>query len=325
MGARHWLWCVNLVLCLGVLGAVQAGGQTAAQTGSQAGAVRTWASKSTVTVGDTLTYHVDVIAPDSTGVLFGAPASKLGEFESLQHIIRPKQELVGGMTLWGEDYVVAVYSPGVHSIPPVQVTVVAPDGEMWALLGDTLKVAVASVLGDGEETLRDIKGIVSEPARGLWPWIVVAGVGGALALVLWLWVRRRRRIPTLVRSAAPVPPDVAALRRLDGLLKARLLEAGRFKAFYTELSDILRDYIYARFSLPAGEMTTAELTEGMERSGLSATFRCDTCFILDESDMVKFAKVTPGIENAYGTAVRAKTLIERSGPRDELEPEALAS
>lgn len=317
MSAPRRIYVIALALCLSALGTVSAGAQT--------GAIRTWASKNTVTVGDTLTYRVDVIAPDSAGVLFGAPVPQLGEFESLRHIIMPKQELAEGMALWSEEHVVAVYSPGVHSIPPVEVTVVDPDGKMWALIGDTVRVAVKSVLMDGDQTLRDIKGLASKPASGLRPWMVLAGAGTALALVVWFWVRRRRRVPIPVEAGPTVPPDVAALRRLDALLNARLLEAEKFKAFYTELSDIVRDYVHGRHSLPAQEMTTTELAEGMERMGLPYAFRSDTCLILDESDMVKFAKVRPGVEKAYGKALRAKTLIERSGSREERKPEAVAS
>jgi hypothetical protein len=304
-----------LPLCLGALVAVSANGQTSA--------VRTSASRTTVTVGDTLTYRVEVIAPDSASVNFGAPLSRLGEFETSRHVSMPKRELVGGMSLWREEYVLAVYSPGRHPIPPIPAAVTDQGGVTQTLLGDTVRVDVRSVLGESEETLRDIKGLATKPARRVWPWVIPLAAAVGVVLGLWLW-RRRRRTPALARSEPPVAPEVEALRRLDGLLGAGFLENGRFKEFYTELSDIARDYVCGRHSLAAQEMTTAELAEAMERLGLTHAFRSEMCLVLGESDMVKFAKFTPGIDMAYGTAQKVRDVIEMSTLR-EAQPEAVAS
>jgi len=305
-----------LAVCLAALCAAQAVGRT--------GAVRTRTSKSIVTVGDTLTYHVDVIAPAGAGVLFGPPAPELGEFDVLRRVTRPKRELAEGMALWAEEYVVAVYSPGIHYIPPVEVSVVDSDGSIWPLVGDSVEVAVRSVLDEGETELRDIKGLVTRPGRGIRPWMIAGAAAVAAAIALWLWRRRR---PALVRAVMTptIPPDAVALRRLDELMKAGLLESGGFKEFYTELSDILRGYISARHDLPAPEMTTTEIARAMEARGVPRAFRSDTCRILDESDVVKFANADPGVERAYKTAMSARSLIERSGPAEEERPEALAS
>ena len=305
-----------LAVCLVVL--------CAAQAVARAGAVRTRTSKSIVTVGDTLTYHVDVIAPAGAGVLFGPPVPRLGEFEVLRHRTRPRRELTEGMALWAEEYVVAVYSPGMHSISPVEVNVVDSDGTIRPLVGDTVKVAVRSVLGEGESELRDIKGLATRPGREIALWLIAGGAALAAALALLFW-RRRRRAPVRAVIAPPVPPDAAALRRLDELMKAGLLESGGFKAFYTELSDILRVYLSARHDLPAQEMTTTEIARGMEAKGVPGVFRSDTCRILDESDFVKFANANPGVERAYKTAMSAGSLIERDGPCEEEGPEVLAS
>jgi hypothetical protein len=72
-------------------------------------------------------------------------------------------------------------------------------------------------------------------------------------------------------------------------------------------------------------MTTTEIARAMETRGVPRAFRSDTCRILDESDVVKFANADPGVERAYETAMIARSLIERSGPGEEAKPEALAS
>lgn len=313
----EWLRATALALGLGVI--------CAAALADVTPVLRTSVSKTTVRVGDTLTYRVGVVAPERAAVSFEGPLPRLGAFETLRHITRPRVSLGAGNALWEEEYTLAVYNTGTQSVPPLWATVITPDGEQIAVTGDTLHVLVQSVLSEGDEELRDIKGLATRPAGALWPWITAAAAVAVAGVIVWLLMRRRRRLPALVRAAPPVAPEVAAIERLDALLRARLLEAGNFKRFYTELSDIVREYIHGRHLLAAQEMTTAELAEGMERIGLAGPFKGEICAILSESDMVKFAKFRPGIDAAFRTADRAKTLIERSAPRREEPAEAIAS
>jgi len=92
-------------------------------------------------------------------------------------------------------------------------------------------------------------------------------------------------------------------------LESRLLETGRFKDFYTELSDLLREYLGGRFLIQAPEMTTRELAVRLEYLGLPDGFRLETNVILEESDMVKFAKFKPDIEAAVAAAGKARSLV----------------
>jgi hypothetical protein len=269
-------------------------------------------SKRTATVGDTLTYLVQVSVPGGGHAVFSPPGAAIGDFEVLGRRRRPDFCLESGGAMLSEEILLATYSTGSRAVPPLPVTVVSADGDSTVLGGDTLFVAVNSVLGEGEQKLRDIKGPATISGSSHWPKVALAAAAAAVILVL-LYLRRRRGRQWALSPAKPgSPPHVLALERLEALLESRLLETGRFKDFYTELSDLLREYLGGRFLIQASEMTTRELAVRLEYLGLPDGFRLETSVILEESDMVKFAKFKPDIEAAVTAAGNARNLVREN-------------
>lgn len=139
---------------------------------------------------------------------------------------------------------------------------------------------------------------------------LLAAVGVVLAaiLILWLWRKRRGKAENApVPLAPPLPEDVTALSLLDELGAAYGIDD---REYYFRLSEILRGYIDARFSLDTMEKTTEELhliVWGMEaetrwKSGLMEMFRF--------SDPVKFADSRAGAERRAQDAAFARSFIE---------------
>jgi hypothetical protein len=146
------------------------------------------------------------------------------------------------------------------------------------------------------------------------PYIALALLAGAglLALLVSFLARRRARMP--VPPPPPPPPRPAhevALERLAALLASGLLQRGDTAAFVERLMDeVLRDYISARFSLPAGSRTTRELVQellGVSVPGLDVKL---VESLLADADLVKFAKATIAAEQAHAMATRVRALIE---------------
>lgn len=291
-------------------------------SGAAAPRLRTSATKTTISLGDTITYRVRVVAAESVKVTIPYPIAKLGDFEVLGSRTFPPRPLGDGTASFGRDYVLSVYTIGEHRIPPPRVTVEAADGDILRPPGDTTRVIVQSVLGDGEGALRDIKGLATSLPGALWPRLVLGGAVLVAAALIAASMIRRRRAPVGVPAAPMRPPHVEALEGLEDLLQAGLIERDRLKEFYTRLSDVLRIYLSRRYLIPAPEMTTAELAGRMEYLGLPEALRRGTFDILAESDMVKFARYKPRMERAFEAALEAKGLVRESGcvGRDRGEP-----
>lgn len=130
------------------------------------------------------------------------------------------------------------------------------------------------------------------PARRLSPWLVLPAILALLAGAGLLYARLVRRGKRT--GEPPKPPWETAFQRLRTLQAAGLSDAGRFEAFYVDLSAILRYYIEDRFALPAPEQTTQEFLETASGHGELAP---DHLAFLSEflvfCDRVKFANHVP--------------------------------
>ena len=94
------------------------------------------------------------------------------------------------------------------------------------------------------------------------------------------------------------------------------------KAYYTQLTDILREYINERFGFNATEMTSYEILERLEESRDKESLS-ELRDLLSTADMVKFAKFKPMLNENDRNLVSAlefvnDTKIEVS--EDELQP-----
>jgi hypothetical protein len=167
------------------------------------------------------------------------------------------------------------------------------------------------------ETLRDIKGLVPLPDH--WWWMVLLLAVAAAAVVAWLYLRRRRQMET-VPLGPPLSPYEIAVRDLQQLLDEKLMERGELDAFYTRLSDIVRRYLEGRFHLRAPERTTEEFLYEVSRDDTLVQEHKDLLGrFLQESDLVKFARFRPGLEDMRRAFEAARQFVEDTRPVVEQE------
>lgn len=196
----------------------------------------------------------------------------------------------------------------------------SPDAEWETLAVDPFAIAVESVLAedDVDPTPADIKEIVDAPATlasHARTWGIL--LGAALLATLagwWIWRRYRgRSAPGRIRELVHLPASDVAFARLDLVQSQHLVERAEFKAFYNEVSLVLRRYIEDRFGLHAPERTTEEfLRDARGRDAL----RVDDVVVLERflghCDMVKFAEFQPTAQQARETADTVRDFVERT-------------
>lgn len=198
----------------------------------------------------------------------------------------------------------------------------APDGETVEI--DALEVAVVTAAEDdvtGPEKATQLHEAPSAltytvfDERPLWALacVVIALGLGWVARRLWPRVKEwigRRVTSSSITIEPSLPAHTIALERLERLLSAGLLERGEVAPFVSRLmDDVLRDYLERRYETRAGTRTTAELITallGVDAHGLDLE---DTRRLLDDADLVKFARAEMATEVARGMSQRVRTLI----------------
>lgn len=212
------------------------------------------------------------------------------------------------------------YEPGEIDLPIKEVKINGPDGFTETGLLPEVKLTVVGPLV-GEEP-RSLKPPEKVPTNWM---LIVLGIALGLVIValivltVYLLVRKVRGREKKVKAAPLEPPDLRALRRLDSEELERLLREGRAKPFYIELTAIVREYLEARFGLPAPDRTSHEILELLKFYGLTdhqAFFRD----LLDNSDYAKFAGLEVPHELWRRHRQQSRTFVVNTKPEEKKEP-----
>ena len=204
--------------------------------------------------------------------------------------------------------VIAPFEEGIYRLPDIRVL---RDKDTLVFEGLDLDVKTMPV-DTATYQLHDIKGQMRYPltAKEVVPWVMLLWlVAGLVALTVCLVIIRRRRA-----DGTPVSRDpayIVALRELDKWRGEKFWAADKQKAYYSGITDALKNYMEDRFGVDAPEMTTAELFEALKGAeDLPADLREEMREVFECADYVKFAKhVASQEENARAlpTAVRFVT------------------
>jgi hypothetical protein len=305
-----------------------AGGHADAQSSALAAPARADAptvtarvDKAEARVGDALHLSITAVSPIATPVILPENID-LSPFSELERRLEEKDLGDGKMR---REFVltVAAYQPGALEIPAVEVTYFGTGGEVLSARTPPIPVTITSLTAnEPEPKLKENAGPVPVIQRDyLYAYIAgglaAAGLGAALAL----FIRRRLRARAAHRPApAPRPAHEVALERLDRL-GALLGTSDDLRPFIFELSEIIREYLGARFSFDSLELTTEELVLRLRRRVPVQEMRG---FVLGEvegwlagCDLVKFAKVSPSMTEARGALETGIRMVESTRPRPE--------
>ncbi|WP_158730353.1 MULTISPECIES: hypothetical protein [unclassified Flavobacterium] len=169
-----------------------------------------------------------------------------------------------------------------------------------AFLTDSLLVEVANVQVDTlKQKMYDIKDIApAEETMGNWWKYVLAILLLAGIAVLVYWFLKKRQEKKLQQEVFKTPIEKATTL-LDTLERKELWQKGEVKAYYSELTDIARNYIEEAIEIPAMESTTSELIQGLRAASVKKKMTLSQEIIenlervLKQADLVKFAKSKP--------------------------------
>jgi len=252
---------------------------------------------SQITIGDVITYTVMVTRDKDVKVKLPGLAENLGQFEIRDYkVFDPVKK--NGKIIDQVQYKISTFDVGDFQIPPIAVQfTIPPDTVKHILKSEAIKIHVASVVPSKEGDIKDIKPPVEIPFD--WHPYLKYGLLGLLGLfvlgaLVYFWMRKRSGKPLIpLKTEPPRPPHELALEALERLQHCDFLEKGQVKAYYSEVSEIVRRYIGGRFGVDALDLTSTELLSELKRIPISDEHVQLMTDFTDLCDLVKFAKYIP--------------------------------
>ncbi|RMG62295.1 MAG: hypothetical protein D6715_12410, partial [Calditrichaeota bacterium] len=246
--------------------------------------------------------------------------ANLGQFEIKDyHIDEPRHE--NGQVVEQFRYVISVFDTGRFVIPPFPVAVAVSDtGRPIVVQSEAIPIYVKSVLNSPDAELKDIKPPLVPPVD-YWRWALLIGTALlvlGLAVLGWYVYRRRKQGQPLFRKEVIRPAHEIALEALQALRQSDLLAQQAYKAFFTRLSEIMREYLENRFFVPALEATTDEIVEAVAGLELEEEHCQRLEQVLRLCDLVKFARYQPEPTEIEGALAMTETFVQ--GTRLEFQP-----
>jgi hypothetical protein len=274
---------------------------------------------------------------DTTNIRIGEKINYQITVEGINKIVFPKLQNTGKVEVVEEFktdtlknkliklYHLTAFDSGQYVIPKQQVLINNKLFYTDSLLINVMTVAVDTT----KQQMFTIKPIVEEPyifddfKPYLW-WLLLLLAITAGGVYYYL---RKKKVVLFEKKT--IPPFDEALQKLKALDKKQLWQHQKTKEYYIELTEIVRGYIEKEWHIPALESTTDELhgfmLDFIEIKKLPANKATALRLhkLLQESDLVKFAKFTPMASEIEIHRNEAELLIKELKPKEEKTDEVV--
>lgn len=208
--------------------------------------------------------------------------------------------------------VITSFDEGQYELPRILMQRYSKDGAVDTLVFDPMRLEVKTMPVDTATfEPHPMKDQIRYPVtvQEVAPWVFAVQLLAALiilAVCLYIIYRKRDELPFVRKE----PAHIVALRKLDGLRGKNMWTPEKQKAFYSGVTDALREYIADRYGVGAMEMTTAELFRDMKNTDAPEELLKEMKVLFETADFVKFAKYVASDEDnaaALPLAVRFVT------------------
>lgn len=262
-----------------------------------------------ILVGGQTKIHLTVTTDKGNEVLIPIPKDTLTAGVEVLKISEPDSSLIENNKLViRQDILITSFDSALYLLPPFKVI-----DRLDTVYSDqvALKVSTFPVDIAHPEEFNDIKTIWNAPfvLSDYYPIIFGTLIALLVICIIGYVVQRLRQKKSLLpfRKEEPkLPPHEQAIKELDEIKQQKLWQQGRNKEYYTQLTDVLRNYVVERFGINAMEMTSAEILEMLRNEEEVKPVYANLQETLELSDFVKFAKWHPlpdenerSLQNAY--------------------------
>lgn len=218
----------------------------------------------------------------------------------------------GTLSLEGS-VIITSFDAGRYVLPPIALLRRMPGSGVDTLVFKPLTLEVKTIPVDTATfKIHDIKGQIKYPLtfKEILPYLC-GGLALAALVALAVYYIRRHRKKGLLGMLHKEPAHIIALRKLDHLRGNKMWAPEKQKAFYSGVTDALREYIVARYGVAAMEMTTKEIFDGLSGKDIPDDLYNEARELFERADYVKFAKyAATDEENASAVPVAVRFVTQ---------------
>lgn len=259
------------------------------------------------TIGDRLKYEITITSDEKI-----TPVLRLEKREPF--------EVIGVETLDEDEgvrkiiFTLASFKTGTFQLPVYTLRWMGVDGQPRMTKTEPLLIEIRSVLKPGQTEPESF--LINSTAQARLDWksyilpAILFLIVLALVAALFYYFKKRKKRAGSETPLNKLTPSELAMERLKRIEEENLYAKGNIKLYFSEISDVLRDYLKEEFSVDAPEKTTCEIRRiwpaKLENSRLPVISLLETC------DSAKFAKAIPSPEDADKSLLSAKNFIGAS-------------
>lgn len=191
-------------------------------------------------------------------------------------------------------YGLTQFDSGRYQIPRIAVLI-----NKKPFYSDSISVVVQNVKVDTlQQKMYDIKPIIDVPSEtNYWSYLAWLLLLSGIATLIYFLIKKFQK--KKIQEEIYKTPIEKATSLLNNLEKKSLWQNGNVKEYYSELTDIARNYIEEALDVPAMESTTSELILALKTASAKKKMKLSPETILNlenvlkQADLVKFAKSKP--------------------------------
>ncbi len=268
-----------------------------------------------ILIGDQINYSIKLFPDNNEKTILPLINDSLGKFlvvskSKIDTLIENKKKVLS------QKIILTSFDSGLYIIPELEFGFISGTDTTF-FKSNAFSVKISSVPVDTSKPIKDIKPIMDLPFAFMdYLWYIIIGLT-IIALVFFGYYLLKKWKPK-VKEELPydpkIPAHVKALKDLNELERQKLWQKGYIKEYYSRLSDIIRLYLERRFAFLAMESTTNEILSYFTQFISSSEITKQLKILLEQSDLVKFAKLIPSPEENSNMLDYARNIVQSTVP-----------
>lgn len=275
--------------------------------------------RDSISAGQPFNFKLEVKSPDSYIIDWNGIKDSIDNFEIIKKGDVTKTPINNSTdVVFTQNLTMTTFDTGYVEIPSIGIrySKSTDDTTKFTCFTDYKDIYVKGVSVDTTMAYKPIKmpikqSITFEETAPYFGGVIV--LAGLILLIIYLIKRSKKKDITEKEEIRPIIPAIVTAReRLINLKESNLWQSGKSKEYYTDLTDIAREYLEGQFSIEAIEMTSDEILEKVKKLNLNDNVYKKLRETLATADLVKFAKANPDSSQNEIAFNNINTFVEES-------------